>query len=327
MMILRTALVAVLTLGILAAPLAVEAQPAGKMWRIGFLRGSAPPKSEIEAFRQGLRELGYVEGKNLVIEYRWAEGKEERLPSLAAELMLLNVDLILSSAPAATRAAKEATTTIPIVMVTVADPVAFGFVRSLARPGGNVTGFAFQHPELSGKRLALLKEAIPKLSRLAVLWNGAKPYKAVDMKEVQAAADTSGVTLQSLPVDGPQDLERAFGAAKQGRADALITLEDPFTIAHRVRIVELTRTHQLPALYGRRVYVDAGGLMSYGPDPIEQYRRAAIYVDRIFKGAKPADLPVEQPTRFELVINVRTAKALGLTLPPSLILRADQAIE
>jgi putative tryptophan/tyrosine transport system substrate-binding protein len=327
MMILRTALVAVLTLGILAAPLAVEAQPAGKVWRIGFLRGSAPPQSEIEAFRQGLRELGYVEGKNLVIEYRWAEGKEERLPSLAAELMLLNVDLILSSAPAATRAAKEASTTIPIVMVTVADPVAFGFVRSLARPGGNVTGFAFQHPELSGKRMALLKEAIPKLSRLAVLWNGANPYKAVDMKEVQAAADTFGVTLQSLPVDGPQDFERAFGAARQGRADALITLEDPFTVAHRARIVELTRTHQLPALYGRRVYVDAGGLMSYGPDPIEQYRRAAIYVDRIFKGAKPANLPVEQPTRFELVINLRAAKTLGLTFPPSLVLRADQAID
>jgi putative ABC transport system substrate-binding protein len=320
------ALIAILVA--LAAPLAVAAQPAGgKVWRIGFVRASAPPESEVEAFRRGLRELGYVEGKNLVIEYRWAGGREETLPSLVAGLVALNVDLVLSSAPAATRAAQAATATIPIVMVTVADPIAFGFVRSLARPGGNVTGFAFQHPELSGKRLALLKEALPRLSRLAVLWNGANPYKTADMKEVQAAADASGVTLQSLPVDGPQDLGRAFGAARQGRADALITLEDPFTIAHRVRIVELARIHQLPALYGRRVYVDAGGLMSYGPDPIEQYRRAAIYVDRIFKGAPPADLPVEQPTRFEFVVNMRTARALGLTLPPSLVLRADHVIE
>jgi len=313
--------------GALTLPFAAGAQQTGKLWRIGFLRGSAPPAAEIEAFRHALRELGYVEGRNLVIEYRWAEGNEERLPTLAAALILRNVDLILSSAPAATRAAKEATQTIPIVMVTVADPVAFGFVRSLARPGGNVTGLAFQHPELSGKRLALLTEALPKPSRLAVLWNSANPYKAVDMREVRAAADTSGVTVQSLPVNGPQDLERAFALAKQARADALITLEDPFTIAHRDRIVELTRTHRLPALYGRRVYVDAGGLMSYGPDPIEQYRRAATYVDKIFKGAKAADLPVEQPTKFELVINLKTAKALGLTIPPSLLLRADHVIE
>jgi putative ABC transport system substrate-binding protein len=183
------------------------------------------------------------------------------------------------------------------------------------------------HPELSGKRLELLKAAVPKLSRLAVLWNGANPYKAADMKEVQTAADASGVTLQSLPVNGPEHLEGAFGAAKRERADALITLEDPFTIAHRARIVELARTHRLPALYGRRVYVDAGGLMSYGPDPIEQYRRAALYVDRILKGAKPADLPVEQPTKFEFVINLKTAKVLGLTMPPSLLARADQVIE
>jgi putative ABC transport system substrate-binding protein len=312
--------------GALAAPLGAGAQP-GKVWRIGVVRGAAPPAAEIEALRQGLRELGYVERENLVIEMRWADGKEERLPSLVAELIRLGVDLIVASAPAATRAAKEATTTIPIVMVTVADPLGFGFVESLARPGGNVTGLVFMHPELSGKRLQLLKAAVRGLSRLAVLWNGANPYKATDMREVQTAAAAFGVVLQPLPVNGPQDFERAFEAARQGRADALITLEDPFTIAHRVRIVELTRAQRLPALYGRRVYVDAGGLMSYGPDPIEQYRRAALYVDRIFKGTKPADLPVEQPTRFELVINLKTAKALGLAIPPSLLAQADQLIE
>lgn len=309
------------------APLPVDAQPAGGPWRIGVLRGSAPPKPEIEAFRNGLRDLGYVEGRNLVIEYRWADGKDERLRALADELVSSNVHVIIASAPAATQAAKEATKTIPIVMVTVADPVAFGFVRSLARPEGNVTGFAFQHPELTGKRLGLLKEAVPSLSRVAALWYAANPYKATDMKEAEAAADASGVNLLSLPVHAPADLERAFGTARQARADALITLEDPFTIAHRARIVELARRHHLPALYGRRVYVDEGGLMSYGPDPLEQYRRAAIYTDRILKGAKPADLPVEQPASFHLVINRRTANTLRLTLPPSLLLRADHIID
>jgi putative ABC transport system substrate-binding protein len=323
----RRAFIGTLAGGLLAAPLTAGAHPAGKAWRIGFVRGSAPPAAEVEAFRQGLRELGYVEGKNLDILFRWAEGRDERLPSLVAELIQLNVDLIVSSAPAATRAAKEATTTIPIVMVTVADPVAFGFVRSLARPGGNITGFAFQHPELSGKRLALLKETIPKLSRVAVLWNADNPYKAVDMKEVEAAAAGLGVMLQSLAVRGVDGFDSAFESARHGRAGCIITLEDPFTITHRARIVELARKHRLPALYGRRLYVDAGGLMSYGPDPIDQYRRAAIYVDRILNGTKPSDLPVEQPTKFELAVNLKTAKALGLTIPPSLLQRADQVIE
>ena len=323
----RRAFLALATGGLLAAPLAAEAQQAEKVYRIGLVRGSAPPPPEVEAFRQALRALGYIEGQNLILETRWADGKEERLPALVAELIRLHVDLIVSSAPAATRAAKEATTTIPIVMVTVADPLAFGFVRSLAHPGGNITGFVFMHPELSGKRLELLRAAVPGLSRLAVLWNHANPYKAADMREVQAAADVSGVSLHSLPVDDPTELEGAFRAARQARADALVTLEDPFTIAHRERIVELARAYKLPALYGRKVYVDGGGLMSYGPDPIEQYRRAAIYVDRILRGVKPADLPVEQPTKFELVINLKTAKALGLTIPPSLLQRADQVIE
>jgi putative tryptophan/tyrosine transport system substrate-binding protein len=309
------------------APLAAPAQQAGMPWRIGVVRGSAPPPAELEALRHGLRERGYVEGRNLVIETRWADDREERLPALVAELLSLKVDLIVASAPAATRAAKDATTTTPIVMVTVADPLAFGFVESLARPGGNVTGLVFMHPELSGKRLELLRAAVPRLSRLAVVWNGANPYKAADMKEVQAAADASGVSLQSLPVADSRALDGAFDAAKAGRAEALITLEDPFTIAHRARIVALASAHRLPALYGRRVYVDAGGLMSYGPDPIEQYRRAAVYVDRILKGAKPRDLPVEQPTKFDLVINLRTARALGVTIPPSLVVRADRVIE
>jgi putative ABC transport system substrate-binding protein len=310
----------------IAAPLGREAQ-AAKAWRIGVIRGSEPPPAEIEALRQGLRGLGYVEHENLIIVTRWADGKEERLSSLVADLIRLKVDVIVSSAPAATHAAKEATTAIPIVMVTVADPVGFGFIHSLARPGGNITGLVFMHPELSGKRLELLKAAVPKLARLAVLWNGGNPYKAADMRELQAAADASDVILQSLPVLEQQGFERAFSAMKQGRADALITLEDPFTIAHRARIVELAATHRLPSLYGRRVYVDAGGLMSYGPDPIEQYRRAAVYVDKIFKGVKPADLPVEQPNKFDLIINLKTAKALGLTIPPSLLLRADQVID
>jgi putative ABC transport system substrate-binding protein len=306
---------------------AAQGRPAGKVWRIGLVRGAAPPTAEVDAFRAALRDLGYVERENLVIETRWAEGREERLPSLVLDLVERGVDLLVASAPAATRAAKDATTTIPIVMVTVADPVGFGFVQSLARPGGNVTGLVFQHPELSGKRLELLKATVPTLARVAVLWNGANPYKAADMREVERAARAAGVTLHALPVKGADDLAGAFGAAKRARADALITLEDPFTVAHRGQIVELARAHVLPALYGRRVYVDAGGLMSYGPDPIEQYRRAATYVDRIFKGAKPGELPVEQPTQFELVINLRTARVLGLTIPPSLLLRADQVLE
>jgi putative ABC transport system substrate-binding protein len=212
-------------------------------------------------------------------------------------------------------------------MVHVADPVAFGLVASLARPGGNVTGFALLFPELSGKRLEVLKEALPKLSRVAVLWNAANPYKAYDLKEVQAVAGALRVTLQTLPVRRPEDLDEAFEAAVKSRAGGLITLEDPFTGAHRRRIVDLALKHRLPAVYATRVFVDAGGLMSYGPNPVDQSRRAATYVDKILKGAKPADLPVEQPTRFELVINMKTAKALGLTIPQSLLLRADEVIQ
>ncbi len=309
------------------APLAAEAQQAGKVPRIGYIRAEAPPAADIEAFRQGLREHGYVEGKNIVVEYRWADGNEQRLRAIVAELIRVKVELIVTSAPAATRAAKEAATTIPIVMVLVADPVAFGFVASLARPGGNVTGFAFLFPELSGKRLQLLKDAIPGLSRVAVLWNATNSYKAFDLKEVQAVAKALNVAVQTLPVRGPDDFARAFEAAVASGAGGLITLDDPFTIAHRTRIVEFALKHRLPAVYGVRPFADAGGLMCYGPDRVDQNRRAATYVDKILKGAKPADLPVEQPTKFEFVINLKTAKALGLTIPQSLLGRADEVIQ
>jgi putative tryptophan/tyrosine transport system substrate-binding protein len=317
----------VAALALLATPFTAEAQPVTKVYRIGYVRAETPPPVDIEAFRQGLREHGYVEGTNIVIEYRWADGNEERLRSLVAELIRLKVDLIVASAPAATRVAKEETTTIPIVMVLVADPVAFGFVASLARPGGNVTGFAFLLPEVSGKRLDLLKEAIPKLSRVAVLWNAANPYKPLDLKEVQAVADALGVAVHTFPVREPSDFDEAFKAAVKSRVGGLITLEDPFTIAHRARLVGLALKHRLPAVYAVRPFVEAGGLMSYGPDRADQNRRAATFVDKILKGARPADLPVERPTKFELVINLNTAKATGITIPPSLLLRADQVLE
>jgi putative ABC transport system substrate-binding protein len=317
-----------LALAILIVPLGAGAQQgAAKVYRIGYVRAERPPAVDIEAFREGLRAHGYVEGTNVVVEYRWADGNEEKLRSLVAELLRLKVDLIVTSAPAATRVAKEATTTVPIVMVLVADPVSFGFVASLARPGENITGFAFLLPEISGKRLELLKEAAPKLSRVAVLWNAANPYKPVDLREVQAVADALRVKIDTFPVREPHDFDDAFKAAVASHAGGLITLEDPFTIAHRTRIADLALRHRLPAVYAVRPFVDAGGLMSYGPDRADQNRRAAAFVDKILKGAKPADLPVERPTKFELVINMKTAKALGITIPASLLLRADEMLE
>src|SRR5687767_11704412 len=257
------------------------AQPLGRAYRIGYVRAEPPTPDDVEGLRQGLRERGYVEGENIVVEYRWADGNEQRLRSLVDELIGLKVDVIVASAPEATRVAKEATTTIPIVMVVVADPVAFGFVESLARPGGNVTGFAFLLPELSGKRLELLKQAVPELSRVAVVWNGANGYKAVDLSAVQAVADASRVEVQRFPVGDPSQFDHAFHAAGMSGAGGLITLEDPFTIAHRTRIVDLALQHRLPAVYAVKAFVDAGGLMSYGPDRLDQMRRAALYVDKI----------------------------------------------
>jgi putative tryptophan/tyrosine transport system substrate-binding protein len=303
------------------------AQQPGKVYRIGYLRAEKAPEIDIEGFRQGLREHGYVEGKNIVVEYRWADGNEDRLCFLVDELIRLKVDLIVTSAPAATQAAKEATKTIPIIMVLVADPVAFGFVNNLAHPGGNITGFAFLLPEISGKRLELLKETVPKLSRVAVLWNAANPYKDTDLKAVQPVAEALKVAVHTFRVREPNGFDDAFKAAAKVRAEGLLTLDDPFTLAHRTRIIDLALRHKLPAVYAVRPLVDAGGLMYYGPDRIDQNRRAAIYVDKILKGLKPADLPVEQPTKFELVINLKTAKQLGLTIPPNVLARADKVIK
>ena len=312
---------------ILATAYLAEAQQTGKVYRIGYLRAEKPPEVDIEAFRQGLREHGYVEGKNIVVEYRWADGNEERLRSLVAELIGLKVDLIVTSAPAATRAAKETTTTIPIVMVLVADPVAFGFVASLARPGSNITGFAFLLPEISGKRLELLKDTIPELTHVAVLWNAANTYKAVDLKEVQAVGDALRVAVHTFPVRGPSDFDEAFKTAIKRRTGGLLTLDDPFTLAHRTRIVDLALRHRLPAVYAVSPFVDAGGLMFYGPDRGDQNRRAATFVDKILKGTKPTDLPVERPTKFELIINLKAAKQIGLTIPPDVLARANRVIK
>ncbi len=324
----RVVLILTLALGILAGPLAAEAQQPGKIRRIGILRPGAPPDPYVEAFREGLRELGYVEGQSIAIEYRWAEGKLERLPDLAADLARLKVDVIVTATTPGVQAARRATSTIPIVMAAVGDPVGTGLIASLARPGGNITGLSLLSPELSGKRLELLKEAVHKLSPVAVLWNSASPAMILSFRETQTAAQVLGVSLQSWEVQGdPQDFARAFSMVSKERPHALLVVLDPFTILHRSRIVELAAKHRLPAMYEIRAFVEAGGLMSYGPSVPDMYRRAATYVDKILKGAKPADLPVEQPTKFELVINLKTAKALGLTIPPSVLIRADEVIQ
>jgi putative ABC transport system substrate-binding protein len=318
-------MVAGLTLVSLSVPLTVDAQPTGKVPRIGVLRQGSPPDPLVEGLRQGLRELGYVEGRNVSIEYRWAEGRDERLPDLAADLVRLRVDVIVASGNGA-RVAKRATTTIPIVMPVAADPVGAGLVASLARPGGNVTGFAFQSEELFGKWVELLKEALPGMARLAVLSH--PPTEAGQLRVIEAAARSVGVRLHTLKVQRPDDLGPAFGEGRKDRAEALIILASPFFFAHRARLVELAAKHRLPAMYFQREFVvGSGGLMSYGPNLSELFRRAATFVDRILKGARPADLPVEQPTRFELLINMKAAKALGLTIPPSLLARADEVIQ
>ncbi len=317
--------------GLLTAPLAAEAQQPGKVYRIGWLASTPPTTPEAlrvwEAFTQGLRDLGYVEGKNILIERRYSEGRFERLPELAAELVRLKVDLIVASAAPEARAAKQATLTIPIVMVAAGEAVEVGLVASLARPGGNVTGLTQMLPELTGKRLELLKEIVPKLSRVAILWNSANPAKVPDWKGTQVAARTLGIALYPAEVRGPDDFERAFNAMSREKLDALMTLDDPLTTRYRTQIVDFAAKKRLPAVYGVSLFVaDADGLMSYGTHYPDLFRRAAAYVDKILKGAKPADLPIEQPTKFELVINLKTAKALGLTIPPSLLLRADEVI-
>jgi putative tryptophan/tyrosine transport system substrate-binding protein len=309
--------------------LPVWAQQPKKVPRIGLLGvvSASAAEGRIEAFRQGLRELGYVEGKNIVIEYRTAEGKLERLPALAAELVRLKVDVIVTRGPPPTRSAKEATSTIPIVMGSDIDPVGNGFVASLARPGGNITGLSALSPELSGKQLELLKEIIPKLSRVAVLGTSTIPGSAQVLRETEAAARVFGVQLQYLEVRGPTDIEMAFRAASKGHADAVLVLPGPFTLSQRMQVVDLAVKSRLPAMYPQSEYVEDGGLMTYGPSINDLFRRAATYVDKILKGAKPADLPVEQPTKFEFVINLKAAKQIGLTIPPNVLARADKVIK
>ena len=313
-----------LALVLLAAPLAASAQQSpGKSARIGLL-GDVPSFLD-EAFRQGLRELGYVEGQNIAIEHRSPEWKYERLPGLAADLVRLKMDVIVAASPAATEAAKRATSTIPIVFTVSGDPVADGFVASLARPGGNITGLATIGPELVGKQLEILKSVAPKISRVAVLQNP-NSRRGV-LRQAEGAARALGLQLLILEARTPSEIEAAFAAMTSQRADGLLVLRDAVFRAQRAQITALAAKNRLPAVYGLREEAEAGGLIAYGASVPQLYRRAATYVDKILKGAKPGDLPVEQPTQFELVINLKTAKTLGLTIPPSLLLRADQVIE
>jgi putative ABC transport system substrate-binding protein len=306
----------------------VSAQQPTKIPRIGYLFASSPSSFAGEAVRQGLRELGYVEGKNIIIEYRFADVKFDRLPALAAELVRLKVDVIVTGGPPSTRAAKEATVTIPIIMTNVGDPVKSGFVASLARPGGNITGLSSLAPELSGKQLELLKEIVPRLSRVAVLGTSTNPDNAQMLREMELAAKAFDVKLQYLDVRSPKDIETAFRAASKGRAEAFLMILPPsITIAHRTHFVELAVKSRLPAIYNRREYVEAGGLMTYGVNNTDLGRRAASMVDKILKGAKPADLPVERPTKFEFIINLKAAKQIGLTIPPNVLARADKVIK
>ena len=318
------------TLGCLCvAPLAPEAQQPTHVHRIGLLAATAPaperPRS-LEAFLEGMRALGYVEGQNLVMEYRWAEGQYERLPDLAAELVHLKVDVLVVPTTPAALAAKHATTTIPIVMAAVHDPVGSGLVASLARPGGNLTGLSNMSPELVGKQLEFLKEALPTVSRVAVLWNPTNPSNTLMLRGADVAAQALGVQLHLLEVRGPDAFDSAFAAMTSAHVGALVILGDAMFQTHRRRLAELAVMSHLPAMYGVRADVEAGGLISYGVSIPDQFRRAATYVDKILKGAKPADLPVEQPTKFELVLNRKTAQALGITFPPSLLFQADEVI-
>jgi putative ABC transport system substrate-binding protein len=314
--------------GLLVVAVMAEAQQPKKVPRIGILPpGPISERMHLwEAFRQGLRELGYVEGKNITLVFPSAEVKPERLPDLAAELVSLKVDVIVAAGTVAVQAAREATKTIPVVTPIITDPVEAGFVASLARPGANITGLTLISVQLSGKRLELLREVVARISRVAVLSNPAALNSQLQMRETEVAARALGVQLQPLDVRNPDDFDRVFRASTKERADALIALDDPLLFTHRTRIVKLAAKSRLPAIYGFREFVEAGGLMSYAANLSDMYRRAATYVDKILKGAKPADLPVEQPTKFEFIINLKTAKEIGLTIPPNVLARADKVI-
>ena len=326
----RRAFIRTLAGSLLAAPLGAAAQQAGKVYRIGYLSGGSSTTAPhlIEAFRQGLSELGWVERQNIVIDYRFAEGRLDRLPDLAAELVRLKVDVIVAAPTPPAVAAKNATATIPIVMISANDPVGQGLIASLARPGGNVTGSSYSvSQEIYGKQLGLLTELVPKLRRVAVLSNPAAPSLAPAIGDVKIAARSLGVQLQFLEARGPNEFDGAFAEMAKEHAGAILVLTDPVFSLHRTRLADLAAKSRLPAAYTNRLPVEAGGLMSYGPSFPDLWRRAAAYVDKILRGAKPADLPVQQPTKFELVINLKTAKALGLTIPPSLLGRADEVIQ
>jgi putative ABC transport system substrate-binding protein len=325
----RREFIALLGSAAIAWPVAAAAQQPSvkKLPRIGYLMDRVSPGEFDEAFLQGLHELGYVEGRTIAIEYRWAEGKAERLPALAADLVALKVDVIVTAGTPAVKATKKATTTIPIVMASSPNAVGDGLVASLAHPGGNVTGRSVYAPELTRKRFELLKETVPGLSRMAVLSNVRNPDNYSQFREAEAAARALGTVIESLGVRIPDDLEEATARAAQAGAGAVLTLSDSSTISHRSQIAAAALRNRLPTMFSNKAYLAGGGLMSYGPDITESYRHAAAYVDKILKGAKPADLPVEQPTKFELVINLKTAKALGVTIPESFLVPADEVIE
>ena len=322
-------LIVTLALGILLAPLATHAQQKGTVHRIGFLGNStaALEANLVGPFREGLRDLGYVEGQNVLIEYRWAEGKYERFPALIAELIAQKVDVIVTAGTPATLAVKKATASVPLVMVAVGDPVGTGIIASLGRPGGNITGLTSIAAEMEGKRLELLREVVPKLSHIAVLWNPASPFQVVAEKELQAAAQVLRTKVQSLGVRAAEEIEKAFAEIVRERPGALLVLADRLFLHNRARIVDFAAKHRLPGVHAYRELVEVGGLMSYGPSYAGMHRRAAYYVDKILKGAKPADLPVERPATFELVINLKAAKALGLTIPQSVLIRATEVIQ
>jgi len=326
----KTALASILFVGVvLAVAVTVEAQQAKKSARIGFLSGTSPSTAtgRLNAFRQGLGELGYVEGKNIIIEYRWSEGKRERLPDLAAELVRLKVDIIVTGGPQTTRPAKQATSTIPIVMAQDPDPVGNGFVASLARPGGNITGLSSLAPELGGKQLELMKEIVPRLSHVAVFGTSTTSGNAQELREVELAAKAFGVKVQYLDVLSPKDIETGFRAASKGRADAILMLAGPVLVSQLAQVVDHAEKSRVPAIYPQTEYTEAGGLMYYGTNTPDLFRRAATYVDKILKGEKPANLPIEQPKKFEFIINLKAAKQIGLTIPPNVLARADKVIK
>jgi putative tryptophan/tyrosine transport system substrate-binding protein len=320
------AVLLILALGLSLTPFAAEAPPVGKVYRIGYLATTPPPVHLWEALLDGLRERGYHEGQNLVFERRFSEGDAPRFPAFAAEMVQLRVDLVIAITPPAALAVTHVTQTIPVVMTTAIDPVGTGLVASLARPGGNVTGGAILYPELSTKRLEILKDVVPRLAQVVVLWNAANPANASVWHATQAAAGALGLRLHSQEVRGPQDLEEALAFTAQARPDALLVLDDALLGMHREQIAAFATQQHLPSVFASRESVVAGGLMSYGPSLPDLFRRAATYVDKILKGAKPADLPMEQPTTFELVINLNTAQVLGLTMPPTLLFQATEVL-